>query len=165
VCFGVHTDVRPKIAILLVIAFVLALAAPVRASWACPDGTVCVRAKNGRYTCARDRCGVGGSCCKITRICECKHGDLPSFGASHPTAPALQTPDHCLFKVAAKPNLPALAQSAGKLLWLSVDILAAPVAVELALPASTLAWQSEYTLGYRTPPLLSTGPSRAPPTA
>jgi hypothetical protein len=156
---------RTKIAILLVIVFLLALLAPVQAGWACPDGTPCVADRDHGFACASDQCRSHASCCEVEKPQLCRHGTLPEVSDPVSTRPAIQGPDHCRFSVTAKPDLKAAAEQTGKLISFSVDLLPTPAAVELTVPAASPIWQSEYTLGYRPPPSLSTGPSRAPPVA
>ena len=156
---------RSKLAILLVIAFLLALLAPVQAGWACPDGTPCVADRDHGFVCASEQCRSHPSCCEVEKPQLCRHGALPTVSDPASTRPVIQSPEHCRFNVTAKPDLKAQAAQTETLLWFSFDVLPALVAVELTAPVGTPTWLAEDALGYRPPPLLSTGPSRAPPTA
>ena len=158
---------RPQLALLLVFAFLLAILAPVRESWSCPDGTPCVHDRAHGFVCVSKVCGAGASCC-VARTVLCKHGAWPGLPALNnlPTGrPAITTPDTCRFRVTAPPTLTALSKQPAKLLVLAPAVLpAAPTHIFSVTPCMP-AWLTEYTLGYRPPPLLPLGPSRAPPTA
>lgn len=155
---------RPQLALFLVIAFLLALTAPVRPSWACPDGTPCVHDRAHGYACAEKQCGAKASCC-IAQTVRCKHGAWPGVAAKPTGPPALAEADHCQFSLTAPPRLTALAEQTTKFLAFAPALLPADLVVLPVLPPSAPVWRAEQTLGYRPPPLLFLGPSRAPPLA
>jgi hypothetical protein len=152
---------RRPLALLLVLAFLAALATPVRASWSCADGSPCVHDQAG-YICPGKKCAVHGSCCLAKKVL-CKHGALPE-GTPRSTRPALEAPDDCRFKVVGRPLLTGVTTQ-------GITVHPAPVAfigvaiVRLPLPEAIPTWRSEHTLGYRPPPYRLLGPSRAPPPA
>ena len=156
---------RTRLALLLILAFLATFFAPLRASWACPDGTPCVTDRGHGFVCASDHCVTPKSCCEAERPLRCQHGALPAVERPTGSGPALEAPDHCRFSVSAPYHLVAVAEQSTKLLWLSFDLLPAPALIEFMVAAVSPTWQSEYTLGYRPPPSLTLGPSRAPPTA
>ena len=155
---------RPRLALLLVIAFFLALLAPERASWSCPDGTPCVHDRAHGFVCASKQCSGAASCC-VAKTVLCKHGARPGLAPSQSRRAGVETPDTCRYTVTRPPTLTALAQQPAKLLALAPAVLPAVPVLTFSLPPSMPAWLTEYTLGYRPPPLLPLGPSRAPPTA
>lgn len=154
--------VRRPLAIAVILAFVLALIAPAQAAWSCPDGTPCVRDGGESYVCAK-QCGSGASCCR-SRAARCKHGATPSLRRLDLVGKAIGTPDHCRFSIYSAPHEKAVTGNA-ELLGMEADLALTPAVLRLSLSKPAPSWRSEYTLGYRPPPLVSLGPSRAPPTA
>jgi hypothetical protein len=153
--------VRRIIAAIQILAFLLALVTPVRAAWSCPDGTPCVHDDVQGYVCAAGQCAEQASCC-VAKTVRCKHGASPVVEQPVPDVPYMGTPEHCRFSVSAPPQLAAATtQTAGLQLAFDAD-LSAP-AVQLSLSPAQPVWRPEFTLGYRPPPILSLGPSRAPP--
>jgi hypothetical protein len=155
---------RPRTAILLILALLTALLTPVRTSWSCPDGTACVAERGRGYVCAGNHCAAR-SCCAVAKPCVCKHGAFPGLGGPWSTKPGVDTPDHCRFHVSAPPSLTAVLADSGGWHGASVDLALAPIGIELSIPSAPVFLRVEETLGYRPPPLLRTGPSRAPPSA
>jgi hypothetical protein len=155
---------RSRLALLLVLTFLVALFAPVRVGWACPDGSPCV-AEGRTYICAGKQCSVRASCCRVDRPNYCKHGAIPGGGGQRSDRPEIQAADRCHFSVSSWTRPVAGSTQRPVLLWLSFDVLPAPAAVELSAPDLTPVWLSVDTLGYRPPPSLLSGPSRAPPIA
>jgi len=163
---SVTTTVRPpRIATLLILAFLTMLLAPARMSWACPDGTPCVASTREVFECESGQCATRKSCCEVSLVARCRHGAFPQLDQSRHPDPALQGQDHCRFSVSAAPHVTAVTPAAASIQWLACDVLPASPAFKLAMPAGTPVWRSEFTLGYRPPPIRSTGPSRAPPVA
>lgn len=154
---------RRTLAITLLVTFLLALLAPVRAAWSCPDGTPCVH-QHGGFVCVEKKCAAEASSCCIQKTVRCTHGAGPALEGAPSRRPGFHAPDHCRFRVSARPQLTAVTESAS-VFWLAAPaVLPAPVLQFSLLPAQPV-WRSEVTLGYRPPPLLSQGPSRAPPHA
>lgn len=151
---------RSLTARLLILAFLAAFFAPLRAGWACPDGTPCVAAHGNGYVCAGDHCRTASSCCEVSRRNYCKHGAVPARADS----PVVSGPDHCLFSVAARERLTAVTEPAGKLIRLKVPMAVSPV-LTVTPPVASPVWLADSTAGCRPPPLLPSGPSRAPPSA
>jgi len=162
--FSTHMG-QPNTAILLIMALVATLFAPVRAGWACPDGTPCVSDRGEGYYCTGDRRAIQTSCCRIERSLRCRHGAFPGNERPERSVAEIIGPDRCQFSVSTPPPVVAAAKETGKLLTLSLDSFPAPNSPEVTVPRATPAWQSAYALGYRPPPIPPTGPSRAPPTA
>jgi len=154
---------RSKIALLLVLAFLTALTAPVRTAWACPNGTVCVRGGQGGYTCAGDRCETR-SCCAVKRTCECKHGDLPGLGR-RPSGEHIGLPESCRFSLSAHPDLRAVPTTAVSSLLIPAPALPVPALPVFAAPAGARVAYSEYNADCGPPPFCPSAPSRAPPSA
>lgn len=155
---------RPRLALLLILAFLATFFAPIRAGWSCPDGTACVAGGGDSFVCVGGQCASEMSCCEVERTVRCKHGALPGSGRPS-TQPGVEVPDHCRFSASVSPPLVAVTGYAGSLLDLTFVALPAFIGVEIAIPAAAPTWRAEHTLGYRPPPVLSTGPSRAPPVA
>jgi hypothetical protein len=155
---------RPPIAITVLLAFLTALFAPVRTSWACPDGTPCVPEQGQGFVCADGQCRSHSSCCEVAKPNACEHEALPGLGASAPAGTVVTAPDHCRFSVDSHPHLTSLLQQARTVLLAFVALPAAPAA-PISLCAARPVWRRADTLGYRPPPSFTTGPSRAPPAA
>lgn len=155
---------RPLSLTFLLLAYLATLVAPLRTAWACPDGTACVPNEQKRFACAGNQCATEKSCCVREHQTACKHGAFPSSKADEHSGHSVQSPDHCRFTISAPTQLTALTvQSAAPLV-----AIAALLVPFFRLPEAVYTepvWRSEQTLGYRPPPILSTGPSRAPPTA
>jgi hypothetical protein len=156
--------VRPHLAFLVTLSFLAALFAPVRTSWACPDGTACVAERDGAWVCPGGACQSEASCCQVSRPNACKHGALPGSAPGKAGQPAVSVPDHCSFSVLGVPHPNSLIERASKVLFVQVALITATESFEL--PAGFApAWLAVDSLGYRPPPHLSSGPSRAPPSA
>ena len=155
---------RRPIALTLVLAFVLALVAPVQAAWSCPDGTACVPDSRQSFVCADAKCASEASSCCVVKTTRCRHGAAPPANPERSQDPQIQAPDHCRFSVTVPPQLTALAESA-RLLQVTGEASLPVPAFQLSLAPAPPVWRSEFTLGYRPPPIVSSGPSRAPPTA
>lgn len=155
---------RPKTAIVVILAFLTAFFAPVRTSWACPDGTACVAGNDGVWVCPGGACRSEASCCVVSRPTACKHGAFPGSGPPDSSGPRVTATDHCSFAVSGKPQLTSLIEQPSKLVFLLVALPEAAAAIPLLRDFAPV-WLTVDTLGYRPPPCLSTGPSRAPPTA
>ena len=154
---------RTRTTTLLILAFLATLFAPVRFSWACPDGTPCVVDRGHGFVCASDHCSTVPTCCEAKAPPRCDHGAFPTL-RQHPTDRlVLEAAEHCRFSISAGADLVALPELGTKSLWLSFDALPPPPAVALSAPARAPSWRAAYTLGYRPPPLPSSGPARAPP--
>lgn len=151
-------------AALLVLAFLLALVHPAQAGWACPDGTPCVHDTVEGYACSRGQCAVTPSCCRAKSV-RCKHGAVPVLDSGADETPRVNSPEHCRYSITSAPQLRAVTESKALLLSFGADAVLQPFLVECPLPQSAPVWRTEYTLGYRPPPLLSLGRSRAPPAA
>jgi hypothetical protein len=150
---------RPRLALLVILAFAAALFAPPRASWACPNGTPCVSGPGPEYTCAAPA-PARSACCKAEQPKVCRHGALPIV----PSEATVGAPEECRFDRSARPDLTAAARLSVPLLPQAPDALPAPVVLPGAsAPLTRLRWLSGVGLRYRPPPDLSTGPSRAPP--
>lgn len=156
---------RRNLALFLIVALLATFFAPIRSGWACPDGTACVSGEDRGFVCAGGQCATPKSCCQVKRTVRCKHGALPGQSDQERRSSGVESPDHCRFSVSVAPQLVAVTDQGGKLLTVAFDALPVLTAVELVVPAAAPAWRAEYTLGYRPPPILSTGPSRAPPVA
>lgn len=155
---------RRPIALTLVLAFLLALIAPAQTAWSCPDGTPCVHDQHEGFVCAEKKCAAQASSCCVVKTTRCKHGAAPAAQQGRSRGPHLQAPDHCRFSVSTPPQLTAVAAPAS-VLFVAVDAVLPTPALQLSLSPVQPVWRSEYTLGYRPPPILSSGPSRAPPAA
>ena len=155
---------RRPIALTLVLAFLPALLAPVQAAWSCPDGTPCVQDSRQGFVCAGDQCADETSSCCVVKTTRCKHGAAPAVSTERSHGSQVQAPDHCRFSVSGPPQLIALAENA-RLLQFTGDVFLPVPAFRLSLSPAPPVWRSEFTLGYRPPPIVSSGPSRAPPTA
>jgi hypothetical protein len=159
---------RPPIAWsawLLILALLLAPLAPVRAGWACPDGSTCV--PDGRsFRCEKDAAPQVAlpSCCVRKVETRCHHAEYPGMAA--PAAqPIVQAPDHCRFTISARPELPAALSTAASFQLLAPDGLI-PAALTLpAPPVAVTAYPCVAATRYGPPLLRRTGPSRAPPSA
>jgi hypothetical protein len=147
--------------LLLVPAYLAMLVAPLRTSWACADGTHCVQDRTRQFVCPGGSCSTGASCCKKKHAVACKHGAFPSIQADSGSA-GVESPDHCRFSISAAPKLVAAAETSDFLLSAG-DMLPVAPTTAVPLPDFVPTWRTEYSLGYRPPPHLSTGPSRAPP--
>lgn len=156
--------VRRPIALTLVLALLLALVAPAQAAWSCPDGTPCVHDQQQGYVCAGNKCAAQASSCCVVKTTRCKHGAAPARDGGRSRRSQLQAPDHCRFSVSSPPQLTVVAETA-KLLWVGLDVALPSSAFRLSLSPAQPVWRSEFTLGYRPPPILSSAPSRAPPVA
>ena len=153
---------RRSFALSLLLAFLAALFAPVQGAWACPDGTPCVHDSAQGFVCAENQCSAKLSCCEA-KTTRCKHGAAASPRGSGDGDAVITQPDHCRYSASQAPELTALTQTA-KLRWGSVDAIPAPsLSLQLPAPPRAPVWRSEFTLGYRPPPVLTLGPSRAPP--
>ncbi|TPW07800.1 MAG: hypothetical protein FD129_2521, partial [bacterium] len=123
-------------------------------------GSACVSDGGKGYLCPQ-KPGAAASCCLAKRA-RCKHGLWPEVGA-RPRGVTMETTDDCRLRVAARPDLNAVAER------LTSGFLPTPPA--LPLPGLVLAppaafspvWSAEFTLGYRPPPDLPSGAGRAPP--
>ena len=154
---------RLRVVLLLILALAAAPLAPVRAGWVCPDGTPCVERQDRSYVCPEPEPAVP-SCCKKQEERPCKHGRLPGLSPQEGPGSRLETPGHCRFVGAGRPQLTPAAD--GRSLTVSIAPAALPAtAFQPSLPAGFLLVAHPETLGYRPPPLPSTGPSRAPPLA
>jgi hypothetical protein len=155
---------RPRLALLLILAFLAALLAPVRVSWSCPDGTTCVAERGERYVCAGGQCRSHASCCIVEQPCVCKHGALPG---ARPGSKRLRIegPDHCRFNVSARVQLRSAAQQVATFLAPDFDLLAPSPPLSVPRPWGSPVWRDRHGPGFHPPPLLPAGPSRAPPTA
>jgi hypothetical protein len=150
-----------RLPLVLALAFLASIFAPLRMGWACPDGTPCVANHSEHFECASNVCASAKSCCEREHPVACKHGAFPAPSSDHRTS--VQTPDHCRFNISTPPHLAAVVSSSS-LHAPVADALPVRINLELPQPVIVPAWRSEYTLGYRPPPLERTGPTRAPPT-
>ena len=155
---------RPLSATILVLALLSTLAQPLRTGWACPDGTACVASHEKRFVCAGNQCATEKSCCVKEHPTACKHGAFPGQDRTPASGSSVQTTDHCRFSISAPTHLTALTTDRATVAVTHVA-LAVPIFATLVASLPAPVWRSELTLGYRPPPALSTGPSRAPPTA
>ena len=144
------------------LAFLLALAGPAQAGWSCPDGTPCVHDPKHGYVCAEKKCADQASSCCVAKTTRCKHGVAPTpANEDHSRRPRLHAPDHCRFSISAPPQITAVTPASALLLVLDAAL---PVpAPQLSPRRAQPVWRFEFTLGYRPPPIVSSGPSRAPP--
>lgn len=155
---------RPKLGILLILAFVATLFAPVRAGWACPDGTPCLAVRNGGFRCAKTHAEGEASCCDVRRL-RCRHEAFPIAKSGRDVEPSIRGLDHCRFTVSDRSQTVALRQENGASVAHCLDLSLPQPAFEPSLHAAAPAWRSEVTLGYRPPPICDAGPPRAPPAA
>ncbi len=147
---------RPYLAFILILAFTVALVAPVRAAWVCQDGTPCVVAPGSKAAGPESE----ASCCARVAVEACRHGaEAPVAEAASPML------GHCRYSVSAAPDLAALVPTGSLIEDLCVAALplAAPLP-ELVLDAFTFAGWPEET-DHRPPPVALERPSRAPPTS
>jgi hypothetical protein len=153
---------RSRLPLVLILACLATLIAPLRTSWACADGTQCVLDEARRFVCPGGACSTGASCCLKKRTVACKHGAFPS-AKDAPTRSGVQSPDHCRFSVASPPNFVGVVETSAPFapVEAALPVMTGP---DLSLPEFTPAWRREYSLGYRPPPHQRSGPSRAPPT-
>jgi hypothetical protein len=155
---------RPQLALLLILALLAALMTPVRVGWSCPDGTPCVAERGERYVCAGGLCRSRASCCLIEKPCVCKHGALPGSQQSS-KRPRIEGPDHCRFSVSAHLKLRGATQQGATLAAPSFDLLPPPAPVSVGPLSCVSGWRHRHGPGFHPPPLLPSGPSRAPPIA
>lgn len=153
---------RLPIAILLILALVLGPLAPVQAGWACPDGTPCVADQQQGFRCAGGECSAP-SCCLSKETQRCHHGALPGVAAHSKRSNGIQGTDHCQYTQADRPILSALQDGSRVHLTVTVDLAFTPGGVQIPNGVVSSAAWIEDAYGYRPPPLLSTGPARAPP--
>ena len=153
---------KPRLAALLILALVATLFAPLKVAWACPDGTPCAATDQG-FACVGGQCATEASCCRVQTVHLCRHGALPGVSNQAGSKLAVSAPEHCRFSVSVRPHLAAV--TSGKLLLATPDAALALVSFTLAASAIRPTWLAAPTLGYRPPPLLPSGPSRAPPLA
>ena len=145
----------------LLLAFLLALTGPAQAGWSCPDGTPCVHDSSQGYVCAEKKCADQASSCCVAKTTRCKHGGAPTPGEDHSRRSRFQAPDHCRFSISAPTQITAVTPAPALLLVLDA-VLPVP-ALQLSPTPAQPVWRFEFTLGYRPPPIVSSGPSRAPP--
>lgn len=153
---------RLRLILLLIVALFTAPLAPARAEWSCPDGTPCVAAGKQAFECAGGQCRVH-SCCEKPSAHRCRHGALPEAAPPGSRGNRVETPDHCRFHASAHPQLLAVHDDSRVLL--AAEAAPALLPARFRLPQglrSSISWLID-AYGYRPPPLLRTGPSRAPP--
>jgi hypothetical protein len=149
---------RSRGTLFLVLAYLTALVAPLRSGWTCPDGTPCEAMRQPVCTAHP----AEKSCCEKPKVLTCKHSGGALTPSAEPQGPQVETPDHCRFHVSVPPQLIAMTADGTGV----VDHgTALPVSLYVADDrASTGAGRlPALALGYRPPPLLESGPSRAPP--
>ena len=154
---------RLRLILLLILALFAAPLAPVRAEWSCPDGTPCVASGKHGFECAGGRCRVQ-SCCESPHARRCQHGALPGIADPGPAGSRWQSPDQCRFQQSDPPQLTAVHDDS-KLLAGCAELALLPPAFQLRLGVTSHTCWLVDTFGYRPPPLLPTGPARAPPPA
>jgi hypothetical protein len=144
------------------LALVATLFAPLNGAWACPDGTPCAATEQG-FACVGGQCATAASCCREQALHLCRHGAPPAVAAADRGRLLLSAPEHCRFSGTARPV--PVAVTTNKLL-LTAPVTALPLLpLTFSAPVVRPTWLAAPTLGYRPPPLLRSGPSRAPPLA
>jgi hypothetical protein len=148
---------------LLILALLAALTAPAGGVWACPDGTPCAPTRQG-FACVGGQCATAASCCRVKSVHLCRHGAVPGVSGPHANEVRVAAPEHCRFTVVSR-TAPTATTVGGKLTVPAPDVALVSTILPCRIPAVRPTWLAAPTLGYRPPPLLPAGPSRAPPLA